>query len=98
MDNQLKLTALPPEKVVEILTRSGFRDMTMQKLERDISAGLPLNGDGTVNFFEYMQTDAKGKESVFSWVTNIHITKNNIFALMKEVARDGRLKTRHSTH
>ncbi len=28
--------------------------MTMQKLERDISAGLPLNGDGTVNFFEYM--------------------------------------------
>ena len=54
MDNQLKLTALPPEKVVEILARSGFRDMTMQKLERDISAGLPLNGHGTVNFFEYM--------------------------------------------
>ena len=54
MDNQLKLTALPPEKVVEIFTRSGFRDMTMQKLERDISAGLPLNGNGTVNFFEYM--------------------------------------------
>ena len=54
MDNQLKFTALPPEKVVEILARSGCRDMTMQKLERDISAGLPLNGDGTVNFFEYM--------------------------------------------
>ena len=54
MDNQLKLTALPPEKVVEILTRSGFRDMTMQKLERDISAGLPLNGDGTLNSFKYM--------------------------------------------
>ena len=36
-----------------------------------------------VNFFEYMQTDAKGKESVFSWVTNIHITKDNVFLLMK---------------
>ena len=53
MDNKPKLTALPPEKVVEILVRSGFRDMTMEKLERDIAAGLPLNGDGTVNFLEY---------------------------------------------
>ena len=41
------------------------------------------NPDVMVNFFEYMQTDAKGKESIFSWVTNIHITKDNIFLLMK---------------
>ncbi|MFY7843160.1 MAG: hypothetical protein ACOVOR_04005 [Rhabdochlamydiaceae bacterium] len=32
---------------------------------------------------EYMQTDPQGKEIVFSWVTNIHITQNNVFTLMK---------------
>lgn len=36
-----------------------------------------------VNFLEYMQTDPKGKEIVFSWVTNIRITQTNIFSLMK---------------
>jgi hypothetical protein len=39
--------------------------------------------DTCVNVLEYMQTDAKGKETVFSWVTNIQITKNNAFTLMK---------------
>jgi hypothetical protein len=41
------------------------------------------NPDIKVNFFEYMQTDLKGKEIVFSWVTNIKITQANIFTLMK---------------
>jgi hypothetical protein len=41
------------------------------------------NTDVRVNFLEYMQTDPKGKETVFSWVTNIRITQANIFALMK---------------
>ena len=41
------------------------------------------NPDVRVNILEYMQTDSKGKETMFSWVTNIHITKNNAFALMK---------------
>ena len=36
-----------------------------------------------VNFFEYRETDPKGKEKNFSWVTNISITKNNVFQLMK---------------
>lgn len=36
-----------------------------------------------VNFFEYMQTDPKGKETQFSWVTNIHITQTNIYKLMR---------------
>ncbi|MBA3816881.1 MAG: transposase [Parachlamydiaceae bacterium] len=36
-----------------------------------------------VNFFEYMQTDAKGKEAHFSWVTNIKISENNIYKLMR---------------
>lgn len=41
------------------------------------------NPDVHVNVLEYMQTDPKGKETVFSWVTNIHITQTNAFALMK---------------
>jgi hypothetical protein len=41
------------------------------------------NPDVVVNFLEYMQTDAKGKELRFSWVTNIHITTTNVFELMR---------------
>ena len=41
------------------------------------------NPDVFVNFLEYMQTDPKGNETVFSWVTNIDITQNNVFALMR---------------
>jgi hypothetical protein len=64
----------------EILDEDGFlhqfhylNDTTLNK----------SNSDVRVNFLEYMQTDPKGKETVFSWVTNIRITKTNIFALMK---------------
>lgn len=41
------------------------------------------NPDVRVNALEYMQTDPKGKELIFSWVTNIHITKTNVFALTR---------------
>ncbi len=41
------------------------------------------NPDVRVNILEYMQTDPKGRETVFSWVTNMHITQNNVFTLMK---------------
>lgn len=41
------------------------------------------NSDVQVNFVEYMQTDPKGKELKFSWVTNIRITSKNVFALMR---------------
>jgi hypothetical protein len=41
------------------------------------------NPDVMVNVLEYMQTDLKGKELRFSWVTNIRITKTNVFKLMK---------------
>lgn len=47
---------------------------------------VPLNKsnpDVRVNFLEYMQTDPKGKETLFSWVTNIQITQKNVFTLMK---------------
>jgi hypothetical protein len=41
------------------------------------------NPNVRVNFLEYMQTDPKGKETVFSWVTNIRITQANVFTLMR---------------
>ena len=41
------------------------------------------NPDVRVNFLEYMQTDPKGKETLFSWVTNIHINQANVFELMR---------------
>ncbi len=53
MENSLKMTALSPENVVQLLKRAGCRDMTMEILERDIAAGLPVNGDGTINLIEY---------------------------------------------
>lgn len=41
------------------------------------------NLDVRVNFLEYMQTDPKGKENRFSWVTDIRITQNNAFMIMR---------------
>ena len=47
---------------------------------------VPLNKSNQgvrVNVLEYMQTDPKGKETRFSWVTNIWITQDNMFRLMR---------------
>ncbi len=41
------------------------------------------NPEQKVNFWEYRETSPKGKEINFSWVTNIHITKENIYKLTK---------------
>lgn len=41
------------------------------------------NPDVCVNFLEYRQTDPKGKETNFSWVTNIWIIKDNVLAIMR---------------
>lgn len=39
--------------------------------------------DLKVNFLEYRQTNLNGKETNFSWVTNIAINENNIVQIMK---------------
>jgi len=41
------------------------------------------NPEVIVNFLEYMQTTPEGKESRFSWVTNIQITEENAFTIMR---------------
>jgi hypothetical protein len=48
--------------------------------------GIPLNKsnpDLKVNFIEYRQTDAKGKETNFSWVTNITVSTENVMIIMR---------------
>lgn len=41
------------------------------------------NQDVKVNLIEYRQTDAKGKETNFSWVTNIYVSPENIMKIMR---------------
>jgi hypothetical protein len=64
----------------EILDEKGF--LHQFRYLNDIALNKS-NSSVRVNFLEYMQTDPKGKEIIFSWVTNIRITSTNVFALMK---------------
>ena len=41
------------------------------------------NQDLKTNVIEYRQTNVKGKELSFSWVTNIHVSKTNILKITK---------------
>jgi hypothetical protein len=36
-----------------------------------------------VNFIQYSQTDAKGKKTTFTWITNIKLAENKLVAIMK---------------
>ena len=48
--------------------------------------GVPLNAtypDYLVNFLHYTQTDKKGRKTTWTWVTNIQITQDNCFKIMK---------------
>ncbi len=46
----------------------------------------PLNEsrqDVRVNFIEYKETNKKGKVQVFSWVTDFHLSKDNVYQIMR---------------
>ena len=48
--------------------------------------GVPLNKsnqDVKVNLIEYRQTNTKGKETNFSWVTNIPVSPANVMKIMR---------------
>jgi hypothetical protein len=48
--------------------------------------GLELNEsnpDVIVNFLHYEQSLPTGKTTTFSWVTDIHLTKDNVFTVMQ---------------
>jgi len=54
METQRNLLALKPDQVVDVLVKSGFRDMTLELLHSDFDLGAPRNPDGTVNLIHYM--------------------------------------------
>lgn len=51
--NEPRITAMPPEKVADILRRAGSRHATPEAVRADIENGAPVNPDGTVNLLEY---------------------------------------------
>lgn len=63
MDNSLKLTALQPEMLVNILRRAGSRLISAESLAADFEAGAPKNEDGTVNLIEYAAWLVKGEDT-----------------------------------
>ena len=63
MDNSLKLTALQPEMLVNILKRAGSRLISAETLAADFEAGAPRNEDGTVNLIEYAAWLVKGEDT-----------------------------------
>lgn len=59
MENNLKLTALPPETAVKILRQAGSRSISNESLSADIANGAPVNSDGTINLITYAAWLAK---------------------------------------
>jgi hypothetical protein len=47
------ITAIKPEKLAEILRKSGSREVSAEAIAADFKAGAPICGDGTVNLIEY---------------------------------------------
>ena len=58
--NNLQPLALQPEMLIRLLQKSGCREMSEESLQKLIDAGLPLNGDGTINIIEYLAWLIKG--------------------------------------
>ena len=63
MDNSLKLTALQPEMMVNILKGAGSRLISAELLAADFEAGAPRNEDGTINLVEFAAWIVKGDEA-----------------------------------
>ena len=62
MDNSLKITALHPEMLVNILKQAGSRLISAETLAADFESGAPRNEDGTVNLIEFAAWFVKGDD------------------------------------
>ena len=62
MDNSLKLTALPPEMLVNLMKQAGSRLISAETLAADFAVGAPKNEDGTVNLIEFAAWLVKGED------------------------------------
>ena len=47
------------ENFVTAMRRAGSRTLTLERLESDVSAGAPVNADGTVDILKYIAWVAK---------------------------------------
>ena len=47
------------ENFVTAMRRAGSRTLTLERLEADVSAGAPVNADGTVDILKYIAWLAK---------------------------------------
>jgi hypothetical protein len=56
----LRMTALTVENLAKILSKSGARTVTADTIRTDITAGAPVNPDGTVNLVAYAAWLVKG--------------------------------------
>ena len=63
MDHSLKLTALKPEMLVNILKGAGSRLISAELLAADFETGAPVNEDGTINLVEFAAWIVKGDEA-----------------------------------
>ncbi len=63
MDNSLKLTALQPEMLINLLKGAGSRLISAELLVADFEAGAPRNEDGTINLIEFAAWIVKGDEA-----------------------------------
>ena len=63
MDNSLKLTALQPDMLVNLLKGAGSRLISPELLTADFAAGAPRNEDGTINLVEFAAWIVKGDEA-----------------------------------
>ena len=63
MENSLKLTALQPEMLINILKQAGSRLISAEKLAADFDAGAPKNEDETINLIEFAAWIVKGDDA-----------------------------------
>ena len=63
MDNSLKLTALQPEMLINLLKGAGSRLISAELLAADFEAGAPRNEDGTIYLIEFAAWIVKGDEA-----------------------------------
>ncbi|MGD9126052.1 MAG: hypothetical protein PVH19_01630 [Planctomycetia bacterium] len=49
----LKITAIQQDQLLEILRKSGSREVSAETIATDIAAGAPVADDGTINMIEY---------------------------------------------
>ena len=63
MDNSLKLTALQPDMLINLLKGAGSRLISAELLAADFKAGAPRNEDGTINLIEFAAWIVKGDEA-----------------------------------